>query len=144
MWFFPWLDFPKSASPPRPASRVRRCCPRRWSAGPKLFLERLEDRSLPSVVGPLPIPGGRLVPNPFGGPDGHFNMPGHADSTVPGVGGEPASITDFNGFVGDVRVDGTGTDGSGNTLLWEVDLRFMKGVYVGVDGNVHQGTFALV
>jgi hypothetical protein len=112
-------------------------------AGRKLFLERLEDRSLPSVA-PLPIPGGLLVPNPFGGPDGHFNQPGPADSTVPGVGGEPITITDFNGFIGVVRVDGTGTDGSGNPLLWEADLRFMQGVYRGVDGSVHRGTFALV
>jgi hypothetical protein len=63
---------------------------------------------------------------------------------VHGVGGEPSSITDFNGFVGVVRVDGTGTDGDGNPLLWEVDLRFMKGVYRGVDGDLHQGAFALV
>ena len=37
-----------------------------------------------------------------------------------------------------------GTDGSGNSLLWEVDLRFMDGVYQGVDGNIHNGTFAEV
>jgi hypothetical protein len=103
----------------------------------------LEDHSLPSAA-PLPIPGGFLIPNPFGGPDGHFNVPGPADSVVRGVGGEPSSITDFNGFVGVVRVDGTGTDGGGNPLLWEVDLRFMKGVYRGVDGDLHQGAFALV
>jgi hypothetical protein len=108
-----------------------------------LYLEPLEDRSVPSVA-PVPIPGGALIPNPFGGPDGHFNRPGPVDSTVPGTGGEPSSITDFNGFVGVVRVDGTGTDGSGNPLLWEVDLRFMTGVYRGVDGDVHHGTFALV
>jgi hypothetical protein len=63
---------------------------------------------------------------------------------VPGTGGEPNSITDFNGFVGVVRVDGTGTDGAGNPLLWEVDLRFMKGEYQGVDGSLHRGAFALV
>jgi hypothetical protein len=66
------------------------------------------------------------------------------DSTVPGTGGEPSAITDFNGFVGVVRVDGTGTDGAGNSLLWEVDLRFIHGVYRGVDGDLHTGTFALV
>jgi hypothetical protein len=70
---------------------------------------------------------------------------GPADSLNPNkVGGDPSSIYDFNGFVGEVRVGGTGTDNSGNTLLWEVDLRFMDGVYQGVDGQIHHGAFALV
>lgn len=142
MWHHPWLDFRKS--PPALRCGPRACSPFRRRAAPRLFLERLEDRSLPSSVGPLPLPDGFLTPNPFGGPDGHFNQPGPADSTLHGRGGEPSSITDFNGFIGVVRVDGTGKDGNGNTLLWEVDLRFMKGVYVGVDGDVHHGTFALV
>src|SRR5262245_12733570 len=142
MLLHPWLHFLKSTFRPRGAPPVRRH-PRHRPAGPRLYLEPLEDRSLPSV-GPLPIPGGILVPNPFGGPDGHFNQPGPADSTLPGRGGEPSSITDFNGFIGVVRVDGTGRDGDGNPLLWEADLRFMQGVYVGVDGNVHHGTFVLV
>jgi hypothetical protein len=108
-----------------------------------LSLEVLEDRSLPSAA-PLPIPGGVLIPNPFGGPDVHANLPGRADSTVPGIGGEPSTITDFNGSVGVVLVDGTGTDGSGHPLLWEADLRFIRGVYRGVDGDFHFGTFAFV
>ena len=53
---------------------------------------------------------------------------------------EPASITDFNGFVGATEIQGTGTDG----LLFDVDMRFMQGVYVGMDGRVHQGTFGFV
>ena len=89
-------------------------------------------------------PGG----NPFGGPAVHFGLPGPADNTVPTlprvIGGEPSTITDFNGSVGVVLVDGTGTDGSGNPLLWEADLRFMRGVYRGVDGDFHFGTFAFV
>jgi hypothetical protein len=84
------------------------------------------------------------VPNPFGGPDVHLNPPGPADSTVPGLGGEPSTITNFNGFVGVAEVEGTGTDGGGNALLWRSDVRFMKGVYQGIDGNIHQGTFAEV
>ena len=65
-----------------------------------------------------------------------------------GAGVDPSSITDFNGFVGvaDVRGRGTAThpDGSTETLLFDTDMRFMKGVYVGVDGAVHQGTFGFV
>ena len=70
----------------------------------------------------------------------------HLTSFGPGV--DPSSITDFNGFVGvaDVRGKGTATnpDGSTETLLFDTDMRFMKGVYVGVDGAVHQGTFGFV
>jgi hypothetical protein len=102
----------------------------------------LEDRSLPSVA-PLPIPGG-LIPNPFGGPDVHQEFPGSADSTMPGLGGEPSTITDFDGFVGVAHVQGTGADGQGHTLLWDADLRFMQGLYRGVDGHFHRGTFAFV
>jgi hypothetical protein len=61
---------------------------------------------------------------------------------------EPATITDFNGFVGVAEVQGTGTgtnpDGSTETLLFDTDMRFMKGVYVGQDGAVHKGTFGFV
>ena len=65
-----------------------------------------------------------------------------------GPGVDPSSITDFNGFVGvaDVRGKGTATnpDGSVETLLFDTDMRFMKGVYVGVDGAEHKGTFGFV
>lgn len=65
-----------------------------------------------------------------------------------GAGVDPSSITDFNGFAGvaDVRGKGTATnpDGSTEMLLFDTDMRFMKGVYVGVDGAVHQGTFGFV
>jgi hypothetical protein len=65
-----------------------------------------------------------------------------------GPGREPATITDFNGFVGVAEVQGTGTatnpDGSTETLLFDTDMRFMKGVYVGQDGAVHKGTFGFV
>jgi len=61
-----------------------------------------------------------------------------------GPGLDPSSITDFNGFVGAADVQGTGVDNSGNTLLFDTDMRFMSGVYVGVDGQVHKGTFGFV
>ena len=142
MWFPSLPDSCESASPTRRAPRVRTRCPRRGRAGPKLSLEVLEDRSLPSVA-PLPISGG-FIPSPFGGPDVHQELPGPADSTVPGLGGEPSTITDFNGFVGVAHVEGTGTDNHGNSLFWDVDLRFMDGVFRGDDGRAHQGTFAEV
>ena len=65
-----------------------------------------------------------------------------------GPGVDATSIADFNGFVGvaDVRGNGTATnpDGSTETLLFDTDMRFMSGVYVGVDGAVHKGTFGFV
>jgi hypothetical protein len=65
-----------------------------------------------------------------------------------GPGIDPSSIGDFNGFVGVADVQGTGTatnpDGSTETLLFDTDMRFMSGVYVGVDGAVHKGTFGFI
>jgi hypothetical protein len=65
-----------------------------------------------------------------------------------GPGLDPSVITDFNGFVGVADVQGTGTatnpDGSTETLLFDTDMRFMSGVYVGKDGRVHNGTFGFV
>jgi hypothetical protein len=64
------------------------------------------------------------------------------------VGVDPSSITDFKGQVGVAEVQGTGTarnpDGSTETLLFDTDMRFMKGTYVGQDGAVHRGTFGFV
>ena len=60
---------------------------------------------------------------------------------------EPSAIGDFNGVVGAVELQGTGTGrqgGTSETLLFDADMRFMQGVYVGVDGHTHQGTFGFV
>jgi hypothetical protein len=65
-----------------------------------------------------------------------------------GPGQMPATINDFNGFVGVADVQGTGTathpDGRTETLLFDTDMRFMQGVYVGQDGGVHKGTFGFI
>jgi hypothetical protein len=57
-----------------------------------------------------------------------------------GPGQEPSTITDFNGFVGVADVRGTGSDG----LIFDTDMRFMSGEYIGVDGRHFQGTFGFV
>ena len=68
--------------------------------------------------------------------------------TAFGPGMDPSSITDFKGLVGVADVRGTGTatkpDGKVEKLLFDTDMRFMKGVYVGQDGAVHRGTFGFV
>jgi hypothetical protein len=94
---------------------------------------------------PVPIPGG--TPALGGGfhvfgptPDGSFDP----------IDAEPATITNFNGFVGLTYVDGMVTQT--NTSTGEVrrlpfvasDMRFMKGDFRATDGKVHQGAFALV
>jgi hypothetical protein len=61
-----------------------------------------------------------------------------------GPGLDPSSITDFNGFVGVAEVQGTGKTNTGETLLFDTDMRFMSGVYVGVDGAVHKGAFGFI
>ncbi len=61
-----------------------------------------------------------------------------------GPGIDPSSIGDFNGFVGVADVQGTGKTNTGEVLLFDTDMRFMSGVYVGVDGAVHKGTFGFI
>jgi hypothetical protein len=69
-------------------------------------------------------------------------------NVFPGPGVDPSSITDFRGLVGAADVQGTGTarnpDGSVETLLFDTDMRFMQGTYVGLDGAVHEATFGFV
>ena len=53
---------------------------------------------------------------------------------------DPSTITDFNGHIGLAYVQGMGTHtdkmtGIVSHLPYRVDLRFMKGVYVGKDGK---------
>ena len=141
MKFFSWVNSRMFDSRRPRLSRATPRCVARRRARARPALEVLEDRSVPSA-GPLPIPG---IFNPgLGGPDIHFQKPGPADNTSGRFGGEPSTITDFNGFIGVAHVQGTGTDNSGNTLFWDTDLRFMHGVYQGTDGQIHSGTFAFV
>ena len=73
-------------------------------------------------------------------PDGSFDP----------IDAEPATITDFIGSVGLAYINGfvtrTNTK-SGEVLILPMissDMRFMKGEYIGVDGRLHHGAFALV
>jgi len=62
---------------------------------------------------------------------------------LPGPKAEPSTITDFNGTVGIASVSGKGT-GSDKGDHFDADMRFMDGVFVGNDGQIHQGTFGFV
>jgi hypothetical protein len=95
---------------------------------------------------PKPIP--ESFTNPDGGPVIHFNLPGPADA-MPRNGNEPSTITDFDGFMGGARVQGTGTGTNTNTgdtspLLFDADVRFMQGVYQSVDGRFLEARFGFV
>jgi hypothetical protein len=102
--------------------------------GAGLLAPRLAYADRPSApVAPVPIVGTIAPGAPF-----HIKFP-NTD--------EVSAIGDFNGFVGAVDLQGTGTGEQGQTretLLFDADMRFMQGVYVGVDGQYHQGTFGFV
>ena len=107
----------------------------RWAAG---CCGRLPHRPGSfSVSPPRPTPATTTI----NGVAFHFVNPFQA-------GVDPSSITDFKGFVGAADVQGTGTarnpDGSVETLLFDTDMRFMQGTYVGLDGAVHEATFGFV
>lgn len=98
------------------------------------LLAPLQAMAAPPGTGtPVPIPGGA----PELGGVFHVFFP------VPGM--EPATITDFNGFVGLAVIDGHWT-GPGATAesMFEADMRFMKGLFVGTDGRSRQGAFGFV
>jgi len=154
--------YPKSTLAHRNPRTWKSCrCPRR-RAGGNLVLEELEGRQLldgglsPTLVAlgvatprPIPLPLD-LAASPFDPPglDIYQNFQGPADANplvTPLLGNEPNQITDFNGFYGGVRVQGYGIghqgDEADHSFFWDADLRFMKGVYRGVDGQLYGGTF---
>jgi hypothetical protein len=110
------------------------------ASGSKLWSSPLA--SAPSAYEPIPIPGG----TPFLGGGYHVFGPG----TIDPADAEPSSITDFDGFVGISFTSGTCT--RTNTQTGEVltlpfvnnDMRFMRGVFRGMDGEIHQGAFGFV
>ncbi|HEU4430569.1 MAG TPA: hypothetical protein VFT98_17540 [Myxococcota bacterium] len=69
----------------------------------------------------------------------HFFLP------VPGR--EPSSIFDFRGRVAILDLIGDGirtVDGVEEPAAFRADLRFMQGVYVGLDGERHHNTFGFI
>ena len=91
-----------------------------------------------SAVAPRPIPGGF---------DQNFNLVS-SDAFIhvlpPSVGFEMSSITDFNGVIGASETQGTAQGSDGTTYSFDCDMRFMRGVYVGDDRRVHNGTFGFI
>ena len=93
--------------------------------------------------GPQHIPGGFANPAlPAGCPSEILHFFG------PGPMNENSTVWDFNGFIGVASgtVSGTGNlAGQAQSFTGvDVDMRFMKGSYVGLDGNLHKGAFAFI
>ena len=89
------------------------------------------------------VPGSVLARKPFSAPpkptSNTVTLNGvtfHFTNFGPGI--DPSSIGDFNGQVGVADVQGTGTatypDRRPETLLFDTDMRFMSGSYVGFAG----------
>jgi hypothetical protein len=88
-------------------------------------------------VAPRPIPYGTML----GGKLFHFQ------GTRPNM--DESSIYDFKGTVGVANIDGPGAGTHAGEALpanseFGSDNRFMTGVYVGVDGKKHHGTFGFI
>ncbi len=99
--------------------------------GSGLVLPRL---ALAAGSDPKPIPGGFA-------PGFHVFLLGE--------GNEPSTITDFKGSVGVAQVQGTGKaintrTGFHETLNYDTDMRFMQGIYIGMDGRQYSDTFGFI
>jgi hypothetical protein len=94
---------------------------------------------LASTAAPRPIPGGLDLAT-FGfvptGADVHF--------LLPGIGFEMATITDFQGVVGGSETRGTAHGSDGSSYTFDCDMRFMEGLYVGLDDRPHIGSFGFI
>ncbi|MFL6450083.1 MAG: hypothetical protein ACJ746_20755 [Bryobacteraceae bacterium] len=99
----------------------------------------------PWTFAPVPIPSG----SPAIGGFYHVFGPGPATGADP-IDSEPATISNFNGFVGLAYLSGEVTQtnsatGEENSYPFvESDMRFMTGTFRGTDGKEHQAAFALV
>jgi hypothetical protein len=109
---------------------------------------------LPYTASAMPMAGAMPKPIP-GGIDLGGGLVLHINNPEDGV--EPSTITDFRGFVGVSHAQGAGTvttggaagglstpTVTGDRLVFDADVRFMQGRYVGEDGQEHTGTFAMV
>jgi hypothetical protein len=97
-----------------------------------------------------PVP--RPIPHLTIPPGAHFFFPGPVDadpSTSPNAGHDPSLITDFSGVIAnaDLIFSGKGTDlNTGQSAIYDFhcDMRFMNGVFIGLDNEQHRGTFGFI
>jgi hypothetical protein len=92
-----------------------------------------------TATAPRPIPGGFKLPK--------FSIvPTGADLHIlpPGIGFEMSTITDFNGVIGAAETRGRAHGSNGRHYSFDCDMRFMRGVYVGLDGRTRNGSFGFI
>lgn len=102
---------------------------------------------------PVPLPLTHITTPP----GQHFYFPGRIDgaaaatdpSGVHPEGRDPSTITNFDGFVGqvDLTFTGHGVDtktGATAPYTFHTDTRFMKGTFVASDEQRHKGAFAFI
>jgi hypothetical protein len=91
-----------------------------------------------STAAPRPIPGGLSLENGFvpSGADFHF--------LFPGIGFEMSTITDFAGLIGGSETRGSARGSDDTKYSFDCDMRFMQGIYIGLDGRRHFGSFGFV
>ena len=100
------------------------------------------------LLGPQLAYGANRAPRPIpGGFDENFGLvPSDPFIHVlpPYVGFEMSTITDFNGVIAAGEIQGTAHGSDGSTYTFDADMRFMRGIYVGMDGRRRQGSFGFV
>ena len=108
------------------------------------LLPRLPAEAAPGGVAvrrngdPNPIPGGfdqnfRPVPvNPL------------VHVLPPAIGFDMSTITDFNGVVAAAEIQGGAIGSDGSRYTFDADMRFMKGVYIDVNGRRQEHAFGFV
>jgi hypothetical protein len=70
-------------------------------------------------------------------------------TTSPNTGHDPSVITDFSGMIAnaDLIFSGVGTDlntGMSASYDFHADMRFMDGVFVGLDSERHRATIGFI
>jgi hypothetical protein len=94
----------------------------------------------------------RPIPHITAPPGAHFFFPGPVDAnptTSPNTGHDPSIITDFSGMIAnaDMIFSGVGTDlntGASAKYDFHADMRLMDGVFVGLDGEQHNGSIGFI
>jgi hypothetical protein len=91
----------------------------------------------------------RPIPHITTPPGAHFFFPGPVEGVSANVGHDPSIITDFNGVIAeaDLTLSGTGTNldtGASAVYDFHTDMRFMSGVFVGLDNEEHRGTIGFI
>lgn len=119
-----------------------------------------DDETRRSSGVPLPIPHRTFIPF---GPDSvatvgvHFYFPGTVDGQASPTdpfgphteGRDPSTVTNFDGFIGqvDAKFNGTGRNtrtGATAPYSFHTDTRFMSGEFIASDEHRHRGTLAFI